>query len=145
MWQQINDNSLLKAGNRYRVRWLVSSPYPPGFIQDSIRTAIKLYDRTRADIEITDVKFYSPSQTVYVSRNPLWSMEVYFTDHDQVPILVAIGVIMAAIGAIILGWSIVNRSAEMFVKEVDSTLKDTVFSPGFVIAGLVVGILALTR
>jgi len=147
-WVNEHPNTRMKAGDFYRCNWLVTSPFPNETLQSMVRKAINAAGKVGVNFTVKEVNFYSPNELVYISRHPVWELEVIWQDHDQAEEIVVAGIIVGAIGVLFLGWSIVRGQMQHLVETTGqeaNKLADKLTSPGLVIAGLIIGVLTLAK
>jgi len=147
-WVNEHPNTLMKAGDFYRCSWIVTSPFPNATLQGIVRKAINASNKVNVKYTVKEVNFYSPNELVYIARTPPWELEVIWQDHDQAEEILVVGAIVAAIGVLFLGWSMVRGQLQHLVEtggEEANKLADKLTSPGLVIAGLIIGVLTLAK
>jgi len=147
-WVTVHPSTVMQAGHFYRATWIVAAPFPNETMQGMIRRAVNLADKVAVKYTVKEVNFYSPKESVYISRYPAWGFEVIFQDQDQAQIALVAGAIAAAFGVVFLGWSLLNGSLQHLVEtggEEANKLADKLTSPGLVIAGLILGVLTLVK
>jgi uncharacterized protein YneF (UPF0154 family) len=155
-WATVAPSEEAQFDQRYRSTFVLTAAAWPFIRPEAIRAALTVGTRLAGGrVQVDKLEIYGrgslPQDMKYHSRNvDDWGVRVTWRKISAgTPALILAGAVVAVIAALVGGWMIVAKFTERELMEVGTgvaqTLRDTLFSPGFIVAAMIVAVVAFKR
>jgi len=147
-WQMVEPTHEARFDERYRSSFVLTAAALPFIRPEMIRAALTIGTRLAGGrVQVDKLEIFGrgslPVELKYHSRNvDDWGVRVTWRKIAAgTPALLLAGAVVSVIAALVGGWMIVAKFTQRELMEVGGgiadTLRDTVFSPGFIVAAMV--------
>jgi len=142
-WKPVHETAEMVDGRLYRASWTIQSPFPAHLLRSGCDVAVKGIDAIYKPVKVEKITWIAPDQlpSIRAGRYDPWMYEVEFRKlpGGGTPIAVVIGLIVAGLGVLFLGWTISNHTLEELV----DTTGEAVAKAGGTVSALIplVGVL----